>query len=333
MKEAAIMVDIQISNEVFVETTGKKLKYFSNDGRHVRIGRSEGIKVREAFNEMRKRIGNAQYISYLMYLVTFLNNNNELYNLSNSKVKGPMSREDIVERLKGEFDISDRTIRRFLSDIKNANVLIPSSEDNSKYTIYYMNPAFYNAAPEYGINIKLFLLFPNDIVKMIDAYKFIHCSKVITDAFNGKDQTKYLRCINEVNENISKVVNGEEFVINKTPKKITWTKAVEAFKKDGISKVLGLPLNTLFNCIFHLDKAESAMVLKRSNTELYYCRNKDCVSTEKMLGNDIINLIAMLKGWESDPEWFKLSVEYLCMVYNYELEETVNDKFSKLSAA
>ena len=62
---------------------------------------------------MRKRIGNAQYISYLMYLVTFLNNNNELYNLSNSKVKGPMSREDIVERLKGEFDISDRTIRRF----------------------------------------------------------------------------------------------------------------------------------------------------------------------------------------------------------------------------
>lgn len=52
-----------------------------------------------------------------------------------------------------------------------------------------------------------------------------------------------------------------------------------------------------------------------------------------MLGNDIINLIAMLKGWESDPEWFKLSVEYLCTVYNYELEETINDKFSKLSAA
>ena len=61
------MVDIQISNEVFIETTGKKLKYFSNDGRHVRIGRSEGIKVREAFNEMRKRIGNAQYISCLLY--------------------------------------------------------------------------------------------------------------------------------------------------------------------------------------------------------------------------------------------------------------------------
>lgn len=323
-------------------TTTKELKRFEAD-RHkffiencdyIRISKKDAQQRLKLTDMVLARMNNLNYNSYTLFLGQFLNTENKLVSMDCTK-KVKLQKEDIVERLMDRFDISERTADNYLSAAKKANVLIKVKGDDLTKEVFIMNPVAYNGSLG-SFFAELMFYFSDDLIKLLSPYQYLACAKIVNVDYPKVNECKYLFTINKTRYNVEKIMNGEFFEVPnafKAPEKMSWTKAKEFVERRGISEIIGLPVSTKFNCIFHNDEKELGLVIFRDGKERYYCLNDECISGPNRVGQDIFNLLYILMGIEEDTDnQFRIAMEYLASLYNIEIEETVAEQFRKASS-
>ena len=323
-------------------TTTKELKRFESD-RHkffiencdyIRISKKDAQQRLKLTDMVLARMNNLNYNSYTLFLGQFLNTENKLVSMDCTK-KIKLQKEDIVERLMDRFDISERTADNYLSAAKKANVLIKVKGDDLTKEVFIMNPVAYNGSLG-SFFAELMFYFSDDLIKLLSPYQYLACAKIVNIDYPKVNECKYLFTIDKTRYNVEKIMNGEFFEVPnafKITEKMSWTKAKEFVERRGISEIIGLPVNTKFNCIFHNDEKDLGLVIFRDGKERYYCLNDECISGPNRVGQDIFNILYILMDIEEDTDnQFRIAMEYLASLYNIEIEETVAEQFRKASS-
>lgn len=306
-------------------------KFFTNNCNYIKISEKDAESYFFVSNRVMDRFNNASYISYTHYLAQFLNRENKLVTI-NERKKKPLQKEDIVNLLNERFKLTERTIDNYLSAAKKANVLIKTKGNELVQDTYIMNPVAFNAG--FGVFFaELMFYFSDDLIKLLSPYQYLACAKIVNVDYPKVNECKYLPMIDRTRYNIDKIMNGEMFTVEgafETPKKMKWNEAKKFFLKNGISKVIGIPSErTKFNCIFHNDEKQTAMVIYQDSKEKYYCIEDHCVSGSERLGLDVLDMLYILMDIEQEPNKMNLAMEYLANLYNVEIEETVISLYQK----
>lgn len=305
-------------------------RFFTADCNYIKISKKDILKKFGLMSLATRRMNNSKYTEYLMYLSQFLNEENKLVAMDCSK-KYKLQKEDIVERLMEGFDISEKTVENFLSVAKKENLLIREKCDRLTEYVYIMNPIAFNQGYT-NLHVELLEYFSEDIKKFICPYQYDICLKIFCVDYNKYKNIDCLSMIDTARYNVEKIMNGEMFKIEgafKEAKRLSWGKAKELFERRGITEVIGLPLNTRFNCIFHQDENELAVVISNAKKERYYCKLDNCVCGTEYKGLDIFDMIAKLMGIENEDDKFNLAMEYLANLYNVEIEKTATSVFNE----
>lgn len=309
-------------------------KFFIENCDYIRISKKDAQQRLKLTDMVLARMNNLNYNSYTLFLGQFLNTENKLVSMDCTK-KVKLQKEDIVERLMDRFDISEKTAKNYLSAAKTANVLIRVDGDDLTKDVYIMNPVAYNGSLG-SFFAELMFYFSDDLIKLLSPYQYLACAKIVNVDYPKVNECKYLFTIDTTRYNIEKIMNGEFFEVPnafKIPEKMSWTKAKEFVERRGISEIIGLPVNTKFNCIFHNDEKDLGLVIFRDGKERYYCLNDECISGPNRVGQDIFNILYILMGIEEDTDnQFRIAMEYLASLYNIEIEETVAEQFRKASS-
>lgn len=306
-------------------------KFFTNNCNYIKISEKDAESYFFVSNRVMDRFNNASYISYTHFLAQFLNKENKLVTV-NERKKKPLQKEDIVSLLNERFKLTERTIDNYLSAAKKANVLIKTKGNELVQDTYIMNPVAFNAG--FGVFFaELMFYFSDDLIKLLSPYQYLACAKIVNVDYPKVNECKYLPMIDRTRYNIDKIMNGEMFTVEgafETPKKMKWNEAKKFFLKNGISKVIGIPSErTKFNCIFHNDEKQTAMVIYQDSKEKYYCIEDHCVSGSERLGLDVLDMLYILMDIEQEPNKMNLAMEYLANLYNVEIEETVISLYQK----
>lgn len=306
-------------------------KFFTNNCNYIKISEKDAESYFFMSNRVMDRFNNASYISYTHFLAQFLNKENKLVTV-NERKKKPLQKEDIVNLLNERFKLTERTIDNYLSAAKKANVLIRTKGNELVQDTYIMNPVAFNAG--FGVFFaELMFYFSDDLIKLLSPYQYLACAKIVNVDYPKVNECKYLPMIDRTRYNIDKIMNGEMFEVEgafETPKKMKWNEAKKFFLKNGISKVIGIPSErTKFNCIFHNDEKQTAMVIYQDSKEKYYCIEDHCVSGSERLGLDVLDMLYILMDIEEEPNKMNLAMEYLANLYNVEIEETVISLYQK----
>lgn len=306
-------------------------KFFTNNCNYIKISEKDAESYFFVSNRVMDRFNNASYISYTHFLAQFLNKENKLVTV-NERKKKPLQKEDIVNLLNERFKLTERTIDNYLSAAKKANVLIRTKGNELVQDTYIMNPVAFNAG--FGVFFaELMFYFSDDLIKLLSPYQYLACAKIVNVDYPKVNECKYLPMIDRTRYNIDKIMNGEMFEVEgafETPKKMKWNEAKKFFLKNGISKVIGIPSErTKFNCIFHNDEKQTAMVIYQDSKEKYYCIEDHCVSGSERLGLDVLDMLYILMDIEQEPNKMNLAMEYLANLYNVEIEETVISLYQK----
>lgn len=308
-------------------------KFFIENCDYIRISKKDAQQRLKLTDMVLARMNNLNYNSYTLFLGQFLNTENKLVSMDCTK-KVKLQKEDIVERLMDRFDISEKTAKNYLSAAKTANVLIRVDGDDLTKDVYIMNPVAYNGSLG-SFFAELMFYFSDDLIKLLSPYQYLACAKIVNVDYPKVNECKYLFTIDKTRYNIEKIMNGEFFEVPnafKTPEKMSWTKAKEFVERRGISEIIGLPVNTKFNCIFHNDEKDLGLVIFRDGKERYYCLNDECISGPNRVGQDIFNILYILMGIEEDTNnQFRIAMGYLASLYNIKIEETVAEHFRKAS--
>lgn len=305
-------------------------RFFTADCNYIKISKKDILKKFGLMSLATRRMNNSKYTEYLMYLAQFLNEENKLVAMDCSK-KYKLQKEDIVERLIEGFDISEKTVENFLSAAKKENLLIREKCDRLTEYVYIMNPIAFNQGYT-NLHVELLEYFSEDIKKFICPYQYDICLKIFCVDYNKYKNIDCLSMIDTTRYNVEKIMNGEMFKIEgafKETKRLSWGKAKELFERRGITEVIGLPLNTRFNCIFHQDENELAVVISNAKKERYFCKLDNCVCGTEYKGLDIFDMIAKLMGIENEDDKFNLAMEYLANLYNIEIEKTATSVFNE----
>ena len=302
-------------------------KFFIENCDYIRISKKDAQQRLKLTDMVLARMNNLNYNSYTLFLGQFLNTENKLVSMDCTK-KVKLQKEDIVERLMDRFDISEKTAKNYLSAAKTANVLIRVDGDDLTKDVYIMNPVAYNGSLG-SFFAELMFYFSDDLIKLLSPYQYLACAKIVNVDYPKVNECKYLFTIDKTRYNVEKIINGAF----KIPEKMSWTKAKEFVERRGISEIIGLPVNTKFNCIFHNDEKDLGLVIFRDGKERYYCLNDECISGPNRVGQDIFNLLYILMDIEEDTDnQFRIAMEYLASLYNIEIEETVAEQFRKASS-
>lgn len=306
-------------------------KFFTNNCNYIKISEKDAESYFFVSNRVMDRFNNASYISYTHFLAQFLNKENKLVTV-NERKKKPLQKEDIVSLLNERFKLTERTIDNYLSAAKKANVLIKTKGNELVQDTYIMNPVAFNAG--FGVFFaELMFYFSDDLIKLLSPYQYLACAKIINVDYPKVNECKYLPMIDRTRYNVDRIMNGEMFEVEgafETPKKMKWNEAKKFFLKNGISKVIGIPSErTKFNCIFHNDEKQTAMVIYQDSKEKYYCIEDHCVSGSERLGLDVLDMLYILMDIEEEPNKMNLAMEYLANLYNVEIEETVISLYQK----
>ena len=306
-------------------------KFFTNNCNSIKISEKDAESYFFMSNRVMDRFNNASYISYTHFLAQFLNKENKLVTV-NERKKKPLQKEDIVNLLNERFKLTERTIDNYLSAAKKANVLIRTKGNELVQDTYIMNPVAFNAG--FGVFFaELMFYFSDDLIKLLSPYQYLACAKIVNVDYPKVNECKYLPMIDRTRYNIDKIMNGEMFEVEgafETPKKMKWNEAKKFFLKNGISKVIGIPSErTKFNCIFHNDEKQTAMVIYQDSKEKYYCIEDHCVSGSERLGLDVLDMLYILMDIEQESNKMNLAMEYLANLYNVEIEETVISLYQK----
>ena len=306
-------------------------KFFTNNCNYIKISEKDAESYFFMSNRVMDRFNNASYISYTHFLAQFLNKENKLVT-GNERKKKPLQKEDIVNLLNERFKLTERTIDNYLSAAKKANVLIRTKGNELVQDTYIMNPVAFNAG--FGVFFaELMFYFSDDLIKLLSPYQYLACAKIVNVDYPKVNECKYLPMIDRTRYNIDKIMNGEMFEVEgtfETPKKMKWNEAKKFFLKNGISKVIGIPSErTKFNCIFHNDEKQTAMVIYQDSKEKYYCIEDHCVSGSERLGLDVLDMLYILMDIEQESNKMNLAMEYLANLYNVEIEETVISLYQK----
>lgn len=306
-------------------------KFFTNNCNYIKISEKDAESYFFVSNRVMDRFNNASYISYTHFLAQFLNKENKLVTV-NERKKKPLQKEDIVNLLNERFKLTERTIDNYLSAAKKANVLIRTKGNELVQDTYIMNPVVFNAG--FGVFFaELMFYFSDDLIKLLSPYQYLACAKIVNVDYPKVNECKYLPMIDRTRYNIDKIMNGEMFEVEgafETPKKMKWNEAKKFFLKNGISKVIGIPSErTKFNCIFHNDEKQTAMVIYQDSKEKYYCIEDHCVSGSERLGLDVLDMLYILMDIEQESNKMNLAMEYLANLYNVEIEETVISLYQK----
>ena len=305
-------------------------KFFTNNCNYIKIYDKDAESYYFLSNKVLGRLNNANYAMYTFYLAQYLNKENKLVTI-NEKKKRPLQKQDIVDILAERFEVAKKTVENYLSVAKKANVLIKTQGNELVNNVYVMNPVAFNAGHSVFF-AELMFYFPDDLIQLLSPYQYLACAKIVNVDYPKVNECKYLSMIDRTRYNIDKIMNGEMFEVaaaNETKVLMSWTKAKAFIEKNGISDILGLPVRTRFNCIFHKDDKQLAVVIYKDGKERYYCMNDECVSTAERRGLDVFNLMYMLMGTEEDTEnQFKMAMEYLAALYNIELDETTISIFN-----
>lgn len=306
-------------------------KFFTNNCNYIKISEKDAESYFFMSNRVMDRFNNASYISYTHFLAQFLNKENKLVTV-NERKKKPLQKEDIVSLLNERFKLTERTIDNYLSAAKKANVLIKTKGNELVQDTYIMNPVAFNAG--FGVFFaELMFYFSDDLIKLLSPYQYLACAKIVNVDYPKVNECKYLPMIDRTRYNVDKIMNGEMFEVEgafETPKKMKWNEAKKFFLKNGISKVIGIPSErTKFNCIFHNDEKQTAMVIYQDSKEKYYCIEDHCVSGSERLGLDVLDMLYILMDIEEEPNKMNLAMEYLANLYNVEIEETVISLYQK----
>lgn len=305
-------------------------RFFTADCNYIKISKKDILKKFGLMSLATRRMNNSKYTEYLMYLAQFLNEENKLVAMDCSK-KYKLQKEDIVERLIEGFNISEKTVENFLSAAKKENLLIREKCDRLTEYVYIMNPIAFNQGYT-NLHVELLEYFSEDIKKFICPYQYDICLKIFCVDYNKYKNIDCLSMIDTTRYNVEKIMNGEMFKIEgafKETKRLSWGKAKELFERRGITEVIGLPLNTRFNCIFHQDENELAVVISNAKKERYFCKLDNCVCGTEYKGLDIFDMIAKLMGIENEDDKFNLAMEYLANLYNVEIEKTATSVFNE----
>ena len=306
-------------------------KFFTNNCNYIKISEKDAEGYFFMSNKVMDRFSNASYISYTHFLAQFLNKENKLVTI-NERKKKPLQKEDIVNLLNERFNLTGRTIDNYLSAAKKANVLIKTKGSELVQDTYIMNPVAFNA----GFSVffaELMFYFSDDLIQLLSPYQYLACAKIVNVDYPKVNECKYLPMIDKTRYNIEKIMNGEFFEVDgafEVPKKMKWNEAKKFFLKNGVSKVIGIPCErTKFNCIFHKDEKQTAMIIYQDSKEKYYCLEDNCVSGSERLGLDVLDMLYILMDIEEEPNKMNLAMEYLANLYNVEIEETVISLYQK----
>ena len=291
-------------------------------------------KIYRIGDEVMTGMTNPSYMRYTYFLAQFLNKENKLVSID-CKKKTKLQKDEIIEKLVERFDITPGSARNYLSSANKANVLIKVRNNDLEKEVYIMNPVVFNAGHSL-LFAELMFYFSDDLIKLLSPYQYLACAKIVNVDYPKVNECKYLFTIDKTRYNVEKIMNGEFFEVPnafKIPEKMSWTKAKEFVERRGISEIIGLPVNTKFNCIFHNDEKDLGLVIFRDGKERYYCLNDECISGPNRVGQDIFNLLYILMDIEEDTDnQFRIAMEYLASLYNIEIEETVAEQFRKASS-
>lgn len=305
-------------------------RFFTADCNYIKISKKDILKKFGLMSLATRRMNNSKYTEYLMYLAQFLNEENKLVAMDCSK-KYKLQKEDIIERLIEGFNISEKTVENFLSAAKKENLLIREKCDRLTEYVYIMNPIAFNQGYT-NLHVELLEYFSEDIKKFISPYQYDICLKIFCVDYNKYKNIDCLSMVDTTRYNVEKIINGEMFKIEgafKETKLMSWNKAKELFERRGITEVIGLPLNTRFNCIFHQDESELAVVISNNKKERYFCKHDNCVCGTEYKGLDVFDMIAKLMGIENEDDKFNLAMEYLANLYNVQIEKTATSIFNE----
>lgn len=306
-------------------------KFFTNNCNYIKISDKDAERYFFHRNNVLDRLNNLNYMSYTLFLAQFLNRENKLVTVEARKKK-PLQKQDLVELLYDRFGVAKKTVENYLSAAKKANVLIKTKGNELVQDTYIMNPVAFNAGFEVFF-AELMFYFSDDLIKLLSPYQYLACAKIVNVDYPKVNECKYLPMIDRTRYNIDKIMNGEMFEVEgafETPRKMKWNEAKKFFLKNGISKVIGIPSErTKFNCIFHNDEKQTAMVIYQDSKEKYYCIEDHCVSGSERLGLDVLDMLYILMDIEQESNKMNLAMEYLANLYNVEIEETVISLYQK----
>lgn len=329
-----------MKTEVVVEAKQKdrfssdRKRFFTDNCNYIRLMDKDLEKIYRIGDEVMAGMTNPSYMRYTYFLAQFLNKENKLVSID-CKKKTKLQKDEVIEKLVNRFDITVGSARNYLSSANKANVLIKVRNNDLEKEVYIMNPVVFNAG--HGLLFaELMFYFSDDLIKLLSPYQYLACAKIVNVDYPKVNECKYLFTIDKTRYNVEKIINGEFFEVPnafKIPEKMSWTKAKEFVERRGISEIIGLPVNTKFNCIFHNDEKDLGLVIFRDGKERYYCLNDECISGPNRVGQDIFNLLYILMDIEEDTDiQFRIAMEYLASLYNIEIEETVAEQFRKASS-